>query len=79
MVKKTGLILWVIICALLLSSTSKKNPEIVYLTYTEDPTTTITVQWHSPIAEANSMVSYRKKGDSVWQDAKGSSIRPEAF
>ena len=77
--KKSGLILWVIICALLLSAAPKKNPEIIYLTYTEDPTTSITVQWHSPIADTASMVSYRKKGDSVWLDAEGNSIRPEAY
>ena len=78
-VKKRGLILWIVICAVLLSSSNKKNPEIVYLTYTKDPTTSITVQWHSPLTNAASKVLYRKKGEVIWQEAKGSSIRPEEF
>lgn len=46
-----------------------KAPDVLYLTWMHDPSTTMTVQWHSK--EADSQVSYRKVGESEWQVKEG--------
>lgn len=74
--KKKGLILWIVMCLLLNSSGPQRNPEIVYLTYTQDPTSSITVQWHSSTSQNDSTVFYRKQGGEAWEEVKGSSVRP---
>ncbi len=48
-----------------------KAPSILYLTWIHDPSTTMTVQWHSKDTETLSEVSYRKVGESDWQVREG--------
>jgi len=79
MVKIKGIFLWLVISAFLISSGPQKNLDIVYLTYTQDPSKSITVQWHGPASQKQSVVSYRKRGDSEWQQSSGSSIKPDKF
>lgn len=74
--KKKGLFLWIVMCLFLISSGPQQNPEIVYLTYTQDPTSSITVQWHSSTSQTDSTVFYRKQGEEVWEEVKGSHTRP---
>lgn len=47
----------------------------VYLTWQSDPTTTMTVQWHTPAAHADNTVSYRPHARIVggWQSVTGTS------
>ncbi len=51
------------------------SPSILYLTWTQDPTTTMTVQWHTAPKEKTSEVLYRKAGDSEWQTKSGGCLR----
>ncbi len=48
-----------------------KAPAILYLTWMHDPSTTMTVQWHSKDIDSISQVSYRKVGESDWQVKEG--------
>lgn len=48
-----------------------KGPSVLYLTWMHDPTTTMTVQWHTTNADGNSQVSYRKMGEKEWQTKEG--------
>jgi acid phosphatase type 7 len=47
------------------------EPLGIFLTWTEDPTTTISIDWHNNNAEPE-LLSYRKKGDRRWKTAKSS-------
>jgi acid phosphatase type 7 len=47
------------------------EPEILYLTWIHDPTTTMTIQWHTPNYETASTLFYRKEGESRWTPQKG--------
>jgi acid phosphatase type 7 len=46
------------------------DPPAVYLTWQHDPTTTMTVQWHSD-AGRDDLVQYQKLGERVWHTAVG--------
>ncbi|MFQ5961908.1 MAG: purple acid phosphatase family protein [Candidatus Methylomirabilales bacterium] len=46
------------------------DPPAVYLTWQHDPTTTMTVQWHSD-AGRDDFVQYQKLGERVWHTAVG--------
>lgn len=50
-----------------------KEPEALYLTWLHDPTTTMTVQWHTPKQESSTTLSYQEEGKKEWQTAQGSS------
>lgn len=50
-----------------------KEPEILYLTYTQDPTTTMTIQWLTP-AGVSSPLSYHSVNATDWQTAQGTAI-----
>ncbi len=46
------------------------DPAAVYLTWQHDPTTTMTVQWHSDAGRDN-IVQYQELGERVWHNAVG--------
>jgi acid phosphatase type 7 len=46
-----------------------EEPESLYLTWLHDPTTTMTIQWHSSEGEAD--VYYQKAGDGGWVKEEG--------
>jgi hypothetical protein len=46
-------------------------PSVLYLTWMHDPTTTMTVHWHTTDEDQTSQVAYRKKGESQWQFKEG--------
>lgn len=48
-----------------------KAPSILYLTWIHDPTTTMTVQWHSGDKDSTSQISYRKVGEVDWKVTEG--------
>ncbi len=49
-----------------------ESPEILYLTWIHDPSTTMVVQWHSDKGEAQSVVSYREEVQGgAWERAQG--------
>jgi len=46
----------------------KENaPSVLYLTWMHDPTTTMTIHWHTINKDPISQVVYRKKGETEWQ------------
>ena len=47
---------------------------ILYLTWMHDPTTTMTVQWHTSNKDSLSEVVYRKMGETEWQTKEGLSL-----
>jgi len=50
------------------------EPTVVYLTWTEDPTSTMTIQWHSPSeTTAIPQISYHLLEDSRWTQRQGES------
>ncbi len=53
------------------AAVESKGPSILYLTWLHDPTTTMTVQWHSADTDSTSQISYRKVGDENWQMKEG--------
>ena len=48
-----------------------KGPSVLYLTWMHDPTTTMTVQWHTTSSDATTQVSYRRIGEKEWQMKEG--------
>lgn len=50
---------------------AEQTPSVLYLTWMHDPSTTMTVQWHSKVTEPLSKVLYRKVGESEWQEQEG--------
>ena len=60
----------VIFCFLLFFSVLfGAEPQVVYLTWTEDPTTTMTIQWHTDRGQTQEL-TYRKVNDQKWKSAK---------
>lgn len=43
----------------------------VYLTWQNDPSTTMTIQWLSPLQETNSQIEYLKNSEKEWITAQG--------
>ncbi len=63
-----------LIAAILLGSAQQalgKSPSIIYLTWMHDPTTSMTVHWHSSDKDCNSIVLYRKQGGAEWEKKEG--------
>ncbi len=52
------------------------DPPALYLQWQRDPTTTMTIHWHT-VGEAPSELSYRASGSTNWQPARGTA-RPLA-
>lgn len=58
--------------SLLISSAAyAASPSILYLTWTHDPATTMTVQWHSDKDESQSVVLYHRIGEKTWKSKEG--------
>ncbi|MBS0653583.1 MAG: metallophosphoesterase family protein [Verrucomicrobia bacterium] len=47
------------------------SPSILYLTWTDDPTTTMTIQWHSDKDDEKSEVLFRQAGKKEWKSKEG--------
>lgn len=56
-----------------IGATQKKEnaPTVLYLTWMHDPTTTMTVQWHTIDKDPISQVAFRKQGETQWQVKEG--------
>ena len=52
-------------------SVEASAPSVLYLTWIHDPTSTMTIQWHTSDKEVLSQVNYRKEGESAWQESQG--------
>jgi acid phosphatase type 7 len=50
---------------------AENAPSVLYLTWMHDPTTTMTVHWHTDDDDQKTQVAYRKKGQSQWQFKEG--------
>lgn len=48
-----------------------RAPSIVYLTWMHDPTTTMTVHWHTSDKDCGSEVLYKKWGTAQWEKKEG--------
>ncbi len=60
----------VLFCFLLFfSALLGAEPQVVYLTWTEDPATTMTIQWHTDRGQTQEL-TYRKVNDQKWKSAK---------
>lgn len=61
----------------LLATSFAKEPSTLYLTYLHDPTSSITIQWHTDEL-ADSSLFYRAEGedDNAWKEASGSYQQP---
>ncbi len=46
-------------------------PPALYLTWQRDPTTTMTIHWHTDHPDDPSVIQYRAKGDDEWRRAQG--------
>ncbi len=46
-------------------------PSVIYLTWMHDPSTTMTVHWHTTDEDPLTEVAFRKKGESEWQIKEG--------
>ncbi len=57
--------------ACLYANALDKAPSALYLSWMHDPSTTMTVQWHSIDTDSISKVYYRKEGDSNWLEKEG--------
>jgi len=53
------------------ASLEAKGPSVLYLTWMHDPTTTMTVQWHTTSQDPVSGVAYRKVGEKEWGKVEG--------
>lgn len=47
------------------------SPSILYLTWTDDPATTMTIQWHSSKEEEQTEVLFRRAGAKEWKSQAG--------
>lgn len=50
---------------------AKESPSVLYLTWLHDPSTTMTIQWHTMDVNPVSQVSYRKAGEGEWESYDG--------
>lgn len=57
---------------LILAWGPSSSPSALYLTWLHDPTTTMTVQWHTEEKE-NTKVYFQKEGEALWKESSGSS------
>ncbi len=60
----------------LFSQSQKTNlfdPPALYLQWQRDPTTTMTVHWHTT-NRADAVLQYRQSGQTIWHNAQGSSV-----
>lgn len=53
--------------------------DVVYLTYTQDPSTSISVLWHAQLSQTESKLLYRLKGGSDWSEVQGRVIQLEKW
>lgn len=60
------------------AETNLFDPPALYLTWQHDPSTTMTVHWHTT-NRAEAALQFRAAGEKSWREAKGSSVpMPEA-
>lgn len=62
--KKLGLLVW--LCLVTITVVAQQAPHGIYLTWIEDPTTTIHVDWHTD-DEEESLLHVREKGKDKWR------------
>ncbi len=56
-----------------------KEPPALYLTWTKDPTTTMTILWHTPPEESTNEIYYKAKGETVWKKTEGENALLEPY
>jgi len=67
-----GQLLFAFLCAAALAQT---EPAGILLTWQQDPTTTISIDWHTlPESEAQETLSYRAKGTTEWKTTQAQSF-----
>jgi len=50
-----------------------QDPDILYLTWVGDPSTTMTVLWHTTVGDAPSEIRYKTLREETWQSQEGAS------
>ncbi len=64
-------ILLFFLCSFIASPAEAKGPSVLYLTWMHDPTTTMTVHWHTTSSDPMTQIAYRKQGEKEWQTKDG--------
>jgi len=68
----SGLIVVFLLSAMMPSAESEKyDPVALFLTWQQDPTTTMTIDWHTINEQRATVVDYRIKGSNSWQSTTG--------
>lgn len=62
---------FLIFCVVISSVSFAVSPSILYLTWTRDPSTTMTIQWHTGKNEQKTEVLFRLAGEAKWQSKEG--------
>lgn len=68
---KLGLIFWLSLFFPAFSSAQLMDPLGLMLSWQEDPTTTMTIDWHTAKKDKNSELRYRVLGDKNWETISG--------
>lgn len=66
---------WIILFSLSLCFVWAGDPDVLYLTWKGDPSTTMTVMWHTTDGNGPSLVYYMGPRDKEWKSQEGSSYR----
>ncbi|NGX38703.1 MAG: hypothetical protein KR126chlam1_00013 [Chlamydiae bacterium] len=48
-----------------------EEPQVLYLTWRGDPSTTMTVMWHTDDGQDTSIIQYQREGEATWHHAEG--------
>lgn len=56
-----------------------ENPAVLYLTWTGDPATSMTIQWHTSQKRKDSVIFYQKEGLEGWSQQEGGVVKPGRF
>lgn len=66
---------WIVLFFAIGSRSWGQDPEILYLTWKGDPSTTMTVLWHTSDGSEQSVVEYQAPGEEEWRRQEGSSYQ----
>ncbi len=52
-----------------------QDPSILYLTWKDDPTTTMTVMWHTTTGDTSSTIHYKSLKETSWEQKNGETVQ----
>jgi hypothetical protein len=63
---------FIIFCFFIASEVIAADPTVLYLTWQQDPTTTMTVSWLTPLADHKDLLEYKSNDQTTWLQSSGS-------